>query len=412
MTAARRQYHASSAGLIYLLVSVFLGIGAVNSQNNLLFLAFGLALGALLVSGLVSGIMLLNLEVEREAPMPTTVGDAMLLRYRVVNRSRRIPAFALRISEARPKRGWKRRRDADDWARYFDAPETFILHLGRGRSAFVDAMTPAMARGEARLNQIRIDTRFPFGIIRKSVVFEQAARVLVRPEPIVVEGMRQLTASAFDMRNSGERPVSGRGLEYLGVREYAPGDARRMIAWRASARRGDLIVREHMTPTPERTTICLDLTQKEELHEEASLLRRSHNAHRSEDAGERAISMAAWMIQQAVRHGHDIAVEVPAAEIRTGFGTAGQPGAPVSTRWTGALLDTLARIDRTSLSGGGANARGLQKSASLIVIHDGDWSASDWPTGAIHLSAARMDALPEDQSVTSDEQVAHEGAAA
>ena len=50
----RRRYRLRFPAYIYMLVTVFIAVGAFNSQNNLLFWAFGLSLAAMVVSGILS----------------------------------------------------------------------------------------------------------------------------------------------------------------------------------------------------------------------------------------------------------------------------------------------------------------------------------------------------------------------
>src|ERR1041385_4840021 len=58
--APLRRYHFHGPGLVYILVTLFIAMGAINSQNNLLFAALGLAIGGLLISGIISGGALLG----------------------------------------------------------------------------------------------------------------------------------------------------------------------------------------------------------------------------------------------------------------------------------------------------------------------------------------------------------------
>ncbi len=85
---------------MYAFVTVLVGMGAVNSQNNLLFAAFGVSMAAVLVSGFVSGAMLLGLRVKREAVEPTRAGEPLSVRYEVTNTGRFMPALGLRVEEA------------------------------------------------------------------------------------------------------------------------------------------------------------------------------------------------------------------------------------------------------------------------------------------------------------------------
>jgi uncharacterized protein (DUF58 family) len=51
-----------------------------------------------------------------------------------------------------------------------------------------------------------------------------------------------------ELEASVAAPRAGSGTELFGVREYRPGDSRRRIHWRSSARHGELVVREYEPP--------------------------------------------------------------------------------------------------------------------------------------------------------------------
>lgn len=51
-----------------------------------------------------------------------------------------------------------------------------------------------------------------------------------------------------ELEASVAAPRAGSGTELFGVREYRPGDSRRRIHWRSSARLGELVVREYEPP--------------------------------------------------------------------------------------------------------------------------------------------------------------------
>ncbi|MGE5609803.1 MAG: hypothetical protein ACM359_11150, partial [Bacillota bacterium] len=68
-------------GLIYTLMMLFMGLAAINSQANLLFGVFGLMIGVLLVSGLISRMVLRRLEVRRVLPDHIVVGQPTTFQY-------------------------------------------------------------------------------------------------------------------------------------------------------------------------------------------------------------------------------------------------------------------------------------------------------------------------------------------
>src|SRR5436309_1051785 len=93
----RRRYHFGPGGLLYIFVTLLIALGAFNSGNNLLYWTFGFALSLLLVSGVISGAMLMGLRVEREWVSGAMVGGQVRVRYRLRNIGRLVPAFALTI---------------------------------------------------------------------------------------------------------------------------------------------------------------------------------------------------------------------------------------------------------------------------------------------------------------------------
>src|SRR5437762_11872233 len=64
----------SVTGLVYCSMMMFMALAAVNSQANLLFGVFGLMVGILFISSIISGFMLLRMELKREPPELAVVG--------------------------------------------------------------------------------------------------------------------------------------------------------------------------------------------------------------------------------------------------------------------------------------------------------------------------------------------------
>lgn len=325
-----RRYHLHPPGLLYIGVTVVLGIGAINSQNNLLFIVFGVALGALLFSGLVSGAMLMGLSVERRTPPPGAVGDALSLTYTLRNANRFVPAFALSISERRPPRAVPRARR---WTRLISPPAVFIAQIAPGGTLTVHADARALRRGDARLDAVVVSSAFPFGIFRKSIRVHQTDQLIIAPaiRPLAPDIFRTIQArSRFAERSISRR---GRGDEFYGLRDYVRGDSPRLIAWKASARSGALVTRltaQHAA-SELRLLLLLDPTPP-----------ASRAPDPDADPNERAITLAASLIDAALHHSMHVGLAIPQARLAL---------APAhSPRHRRALFIALARIDLPSIS--------------------------------------------------------------
>lgn len=382
----RRRYHFGTAGLTYIFVTILVALGAFNSQNNLLFWTLGFAMALLLVSGALSGSMLMGIELERVGISPPRAGEPCTITYRVRNRNRFIPAFALSIAEVQPpganggvgssKRSNKRRAtrsittSRDDWTKRLPEPRAFVAHVGAGQSALATTRVIATDRGPGQLTAVLVSTSFPFGIVRKSLLFEQATSFIAHPARVKVEP--SLLRETIRMGERGTSPTrrAGPGAEFFSLREYRSGDGTKSIAWRASARRGELLVRQPAAPSPVRVAVMLDLDPT------ASMART-----------EQAIRFAGSLIDSACERRLEIGLFAPA----TGLHVAAKEGRLHQAR----LLDALGDLDTDRLSDSPVNAATLANETSLaavVVVHSGD--AAEWAFslhGALHVTPEMLD---------------------
>jgi len=226
-------------------LSFGMGFAAINSGNNLLYLVFGLTLSAIMVSGILSEANLRGVVVERVAPPHLFVGGAALVGLRVRNDKRRLPAFGVDIRELFPR----------DWVRAGTSQRrAYVLHLPPGGETEVFLRVEAGRRGALPSAGLRVSTRFPFGFFEKSRLLPVPARYLVLPA--AAEGGSQGAAprgEGLDERLGGV----GAGDEFHGLRDMRPGDDARSIAWKVSARRENLVVREHERPATRDAWVCV-----------------------------------------------------------------------------------------------------------------------------------------------------------
>lgn len=295
------------SGFLFVFITVFLAVGAVNSQNNLLFWVFGLSVAAVIVSGVISGNSLLGLRLLAHDVPDTPVGSATPVAYTVISRNRTLPVFALSLREA----------DVPDAAR------GCLLHVApRGVARASVAWTPRK-RGPVDFNTITVESRFPFGFIIKSLRFDVPRRALATPpvielDPAIIKSLGE--GHTEDRVKRARRDATG---AYFGLRPYSPGDPRRTIAWRPSARRSELLVVEHAEPRGRSVWVHLGPPAGAPAH-----------------LAERAIAMAAALVAAGTRTGRPVGVWAPWAGLRlapaTGQGAQSRAAAAL------ALLDLTA----------------------------------------------------------------------
>lgn len=101
----------------------------------------------------------------------------------------------------------------------------------------IDSRLPALERGVYRIKVARLVSTWPLGLIAMR-------RTVTGPEEIIVYPVPALAAEAVGgPGEDGVAPTEGM-LQPSGLREFRAGDDVRRVHWRASARRGDLVVAE------------------------------------------------------------------------------------------------------------------------------------------------------------------------
>ena len=85
---SRRKFRLTREGRAFLFVTVGVGLAAVNTANNLLYLVLGLLLSLLLVSGVLSDLALWKLEISRSVPTRLFAGRRSYMDVALLNAKR------------------------------------------------------------------------------------------------------------------------------------------------------------------------------------------------------------------------------------------------------------------------------------------------------------------------------------
>jgi uncharacterized protein (DUF58 family) len=140
----------------------------------------------------------------------------------------------------------------------YDADEVTALVPSRSQVRAERAVTP-IARGSAQLGMLYIWYENRIGLLRRRVRRRQEEQVRVYPDLSAVEryGTLQLRNRVIE---AGLRRMKLRGVgtEPESVREWAPGDAFRSINWKATARRGRVMVAQYEVERTQNVMIVLD----------------------------------------------------------------------------------------------------------------------------------------------------------
>src|SRR3954463_3048142 len=90
-------YEATREGAVYIILIIILGVAALNTNNNLLFIIVSAMLGAIGVSGVSSWAMMRDVDLEISLPQHVFAGRSVIGRVTLKNLRRWTPSFSLRV---------------------------------------------------------------------------------------------------------------------------------------------------------------------------------------------------------------------------------------------------------------------------------------------------------------------------
>jgi len=282
-----RRFHLTREGKWFIGATLMLGFAAVNGGINLLFLIFGMLLCLLLANGVLSEACLRRLVVTRRLPATIHAGTPFLVGIAVRNTKRRVPTFSLEVEDLVAEQPVDRR--------------CFYLKVPAGREQETAYRRTLPRRGIHDLSGLRLSTRFPFGLLRRSMDVDAPAQLLVYPALVpAAEALLRSGLAEMDDRPTATRARRG---EFESLREFRPGDDPRDIHWRTSARRGQRFVRQYEGNLGRLAVIVLDDGQPGEV-----LPGRDPTA-----AFEAAVSLAASVALLLLQRGYQVGLATNSA---------------------------------------------------------------------------------------------------
>jgi len=235
------QITREGAGFIILIFAV--GIGAIFTGSNLLYLILAMCLSSLVVSGVLSELALKKISIENVLPPGVYAGDAFSIAMKVANEKKYFSSYSLRIAmipgDAVPLEG---------------NIDTYLFHMPPTSVAEKNLIVKAVMRGPLRIKGFQISTRFPFGFFCKIKFLPVLNETVVFPaiHPVQLPILSDL---------SGEQQgvVCHQGEEIVALREYNEGDPVNAVHWKSSAKTGNLRVKEFLASPDQSFTLFLNL---------------------------------------------------------------------------------------------------------------------------------------------------------
>jgi uncharacterized protein (DUF58 family) len=208
-------------------ITLAVGAAAMNTGNNLLYLALSMNLSLVVLSGFLSEGSLRGVRGVVAPASEFFAGREGLVSVRLdasgKTRASRSLSVLLRTGEGEV------------------IPVPFPDLPPGGMKTRAAPFVPSR-RGPCRLAPCALVTTYPFGLFEKSLDLPAPAPFLVYPAPFGAPDRDPGEPLGGGEGRATRRGADGTGL--AGVREHLPGDARREMHWKASARLGRWMVKE------------------------------------------------------------------------------------------------------------------------------------------------------------------------
>jgi len=288
------QYEFTKIGGVFLLFIIVIGVAALNTGNNLLFIVVSAMLAAVVVSGLASALVLSGLELDILLPVHVFAQRKMLGRVSLHNTRRLMPAISVSVTpklrKKKTRRKWQRTlwtfppgKPAEQaWLRLNDwvwkpVPQSqaqvqilegavYFPYIAARTGAIADVELRFQNRGRYVQQGLGLATRFPFSFLTKTLPVPFSREIIVYPP---VEQTDEFFEVLPLITGEFQAFVRGRGYDLYRIREYMPEDTARHVDWKATAKTGALKVREFTREDERKLRIVFDNPQASVVSSEA-----------------------------------------------------------------------------------------------------------------------------------------------
>lgn len=200
-------------------MTIFLGISAINTSNNLVYIIVSALLSFMAVSGFFGRGNLKKLELEIEIPPEIFVHKPIPIKITLKNGRKRLPVFLIKVVM----------EDQELLFPFIDANDK--------ASGYINLTFPQ--RGRCEIGGGYMTSVFPFYFFIRYKIIRETFQLIIFPEPKTCE----LFAAYLDERQSqGEDSINRVGYEgeVMSVRDYRSGDPLKYIHWKATAKTDQL----------------------------------------------------------------------------------------------------------------------------------------------------------------------------
>ncbi len=253
---------SSAIGLV--LLTLLSGLGVFLSMIHVIGLIVAMWLVALVGLAFSGG----RVQIERELPRTASVGQPLVYRVKVQKLKKRLANFQIvehpavylptvaefyygREPGEELRNSFDRRFAFYRWQwiiqqrKFFRAKESSMLSLHNKDNIELQFEITPLRRGVLELLNAYCITPEPLGLLQRYRKAQQSTdKVIVLPKRYPIPDLHMGGSSRNQFGGEALSRISGQSGEFVSLRDYRPGDSRRMIHWKSWAKVGSPVVKE------------------------------------------------------------------------------------------------------------------------------------------------------------------------
>ena len=199
--------------------------------------------------------------------------------------------------------------------------------LRRGGHFVHEFIIPTIRRGIIDVGPVRTIRADPIGLVRRELVWTEPTQLFVHPRTIAIPSTS--TGFVHDLEGNATRDLTNSDVSFHALREYQPGDERRYIHWKSTAKTGTYMVRQFEETRRSHIVIALSLARSD---------------YASDEEFEMGVSVTGSLGIRAIRDARNLSVVV--SETTPDFAKRKLLAVrPLSTLTRARLLDDLAVVE-------------------------------------------------------------------
>jgi uncharacterized protein (DUF58 family) len=169
--------------------------------------------------------------------------------------------------------------------------EVALPGLSRRATFRHEFVVPTARRGVLDVGPVRTVRADPVGLVRRELIWTDSAELFIHPRTIGIPS----TSTGFirDLEGNPTRDLSNSDVAFHALREYTPGDERRYIHWKSTAKTGTYMVRQFEETRRSHLVIALSLATAD---------------YATQEEFEMAVSVAGSLGVRAIRDARTVSV--------------------------------------------------------------------------------------------------------